>query len=103
MLYSQYIDQSFISGKERTQGTEKVLRKGKKWTMQSTLPPGLGVALAGDCCPLNFPLTLHRRRRRPPATRASLPLWPWDPPDCPAASTSPPGVCPETQIKDASE
>lgn len=88
------INLTFQGWKGRTRGAGTVVGecgKGEKWTMHSTLPPGLWVAPAGDCCPLNSPPTL----RRPPARQASLPLWLWDPPDCPAASTFPPGVCPE--------
>jgi len=99
--YSQYIDQCDISGMgRRRRGGHGGNSKGgggrgggEKWTVRSTLPAGLGVALAGDCRPLSCRPT----RRRPRARRAST--WPrsWDPPDCPAASTSPPAVCPGTQ------
>lgn len=59
----------------------------------SALPPALGVAPVEDCRPWSFPLTLRRAR----GSRGSLPAWPGGPPDCPAASTSPQGVCPDTE------
>lgn len=65
--------------------------------MQSTLPLVLEGARAGDCCPLSFLLNY----RQPLVRQTSLPLWLWDPPDCPAASTFPPGVYPVQKKTDA--